>query len=317
MGGLDITSVAKKIVRQHFRTKQISELVPLPGRRHVFLVAVCDRRYILKCVAAPSIEASDLKFTHKLVGLLNDRHFSTYSLVPGPDGRTWVVENGLIWEVHTFVDGVPLRSLAHSPNLVGELLGSYHRTVKLLIQDGLLQVPNRSYQPFGSVDPVIALKAVRSLVGIRANVGLIDEIMDKSVSWRESLEPPTVLVPTHGDIAASNIIIAPEGAYLIDFERTPWEDPLVDLAQAIARIVTIQGVSIKSRKEAIENLIASYVASSRLPRPARDRLFALVSLHIVLDWACELLCSRSTVESLLKTHSALQGMLADMQRCLV
>lgn len=318
MRGLSILDVAADVVQKHYALQTDLQLRPLPGRRHVFLVTSKDTRYVLKCVPVPSVAAERIEFTHRLVRFLEQRNFTTYSLIASVSGCTWVSEHGLVWEMHTYIDGEPLETIAASPSAVGELLGRYHNAVHYLIQDGTLEVPVNKNDWYHSVDPIALLRVFRSFVADNTLAALIDSLLDKSMLWMDSLAEPQAIIPIHGDVSASNVIITPVRAYLIDFECAQWEDSLVDLAQAVARLVSAGNPDPETKKRAVGLLISSYLNSSGLSKPSHDRLVAAASLHLALDWACEQL-RRHTAGCVVhdEPHADISRALESLESCLV
>lgn len=317
MRGLNILVAATDVVQKHYALQLDFELQTLPGRRHVFLVTSHNSRYVLKCVAAPSVTIENIQSTHRLVQLLSHRHFATYSLISSILDSTWVIDYDLIWEMHTYVEGEPLQAIAVSPETVGQLLGTYHKTVSHLLHDRSLTVPVGIEEYWHSVDPVAVLKVLRSTATGQTAVAFLDSLVDQSLSWISSLAGPEIVVPVHGDVSASNVIVNSERAYLIDFECIRWEDPLVDLAQAVARLILPKRTDTEAQRMAVDRILSSYLTSSGFPRSERSRLAAAVSLHLVLDWACEQLRGQPIEWPTHGSHASLSRALDSLRYCLV
>ena len=186
-----------------------------------------------------------------------------------------------------------------------------------LIQDGTLEVPVNKNDWYHSVDPIALLRVFRSFVADNTLAILLTACWIRACcgwtrlrSLRQSSQ--------YTVMCRVNVIITPVRAYLIDFECAQWEDSLVDLAQAVARLVSAGNPDPETKKRAVGLLISSYLNSSGLSKPSHDRLVAAASLHLALDWACEQL-RRHTAGCVVhdESHADISRALESLESCLV
>ena len=218
----DVSALADEIARKHFGIQPVDALEPLPGHGHVFLVHSSGSRFVEKCTLDSGQWTERLKHTHELVRLLNERGFATYSLVHAVGGGTLVLADGLIWEMHTYVSGCPLSSLALDPSGVGKLLSEYHRTAERIAFDGLSPPETSCTGGFESAGPKLVLAALNSRLQDPGVLREINHLMDLVRSLSEGWSAGTRVIPLH-DISASNILACAPGYCLIDFEDVAWE----------------------------------------------------------------------------------------------
>lgn len=316
MRQLTILAAAAEVCERHYGIRPVAPLALLPGRRHVFLVDSASTRYVLKCMAASDIEAANLRFTHQLVSLLSRARFNTYSVMTTVTGSTWVADDGMFWELHSFIEGNALSSLASSPIDVGCLLGEYHQTAASLVSNRLLPVVDGSACGWLPVDPIGPLRVLRSRVQAVASSALIEQLASAAGSWISSLDSPLVAIPLHGDVSKSNIIVAGSGMYLIDFEGILCGDPRVDVAQAVSRQVSSDVLQEEARRCAVKAFLSAYSESSRLAYPVALQLDLLAKLSLLFDWACRLLSAQASDAEVREAGSQLLRGFALIESCL-
>lgn len=319
MRHLTILAAAAEVCERHYGIRPIASLVPLPGRRHVFLVASGSGRYVLKCMAASDTEVASLRFTHKLVNLLSGTQFNTYSVIPTATGSTWVADVDMVWELHSFIEGHVLSSLGSSAADVGYLIGWYHKAAANLVSDGLLPAADGPGCGWLPVDPMVPLRVLRSRAQTTSGFALIERLMASAHSWLSSLGAPSLAIPLHGDVSPSNIIVANSSKYLIDFENIPWGDPRIDAAQAVSRLVSSGVVEADVCRNAARAFLSGYSESSALSTaayPITHQLDLLVKLHLLLDWACRLLSRQATDSEVDEAGSWLLRGFALTEKCL-
>lgn len=314
---LDVSAIAREIAQGHFGIQQVDALEPLPGHGHVFLVRSPGSPFVEKCVLDSGRWTERLRYTHELVMLLNERGFATYSLIQAVGGGTLVYSDGLIWEMHTYVSGHPLGSLALDPSGVGRLLGEYHRTAEQIALEGF-PVPE-AYRTGGveSADPRLVLTALSTRLRSSEALDGVNCLMDLSRSLSEGLNAGDSAIPLHGDISASNILARASRHFLIDFEDVAWGHPCIDVAQALARLVAAcQQRGCDSAHDAVFEFLSSYESSSSFAMRPSARLKAVAALHAIKDWACDQLSSSLPDQSLPATLPLLRLTLDLISRCL-
>ena len=314
----DVSALADEIERKHFGIQPVDALEPLPGHGHVFLVHSSGSRFVEKCTLDSGQWTERLKHTHELVRLLNERGFATYSLVHAVGGGTLVLADGLIWEMHTYVSGCPLSSLALDPSGVGKLLSEYHRPAERIAFDGLSPPETSCTGGFESAGPKLVLAALNSRLQDPGVLREINHLMDLVRSLSEGWSAGTRVIPLHGDISASNILACAPGYCLIDFEDVAWGDACIDVAQALTRlVVTCQQRPPETVRDAVLEFLSSYEGSSGSAMQASATLKRVAGLHAIKDWACDQLISKLPDRSVAETLPFLRRTLDLLSLCLV
>jgi Ser/Thr protein kinase RdoA (MazF antagonist) len=303
---LDVSAAAADIARKHFGIEPVDALDPLPGHGHVFLVHSSGSRFVLKCTLDSAQRTERLKTVHEFVRILNEFGFLTYSLIHTANGGTWVCGGGLIWEMHTYIAGQPLRSLALDPSGVGRLLGDYHRAAVRIVRSRISASDSCGASGLESADPKLVLKALSSRLRDAGVLTEVNRLVDLSRSLSQGLGAEDPVIPLHGDISASNIIVCASRYFLIDFEDLAWGDPGIDTAQALARLVAgCQQRPRASTRSVILEFLSSYASSVGSAVQPSARLSAVAKLHAIKDWACDQLSASLPDQTVAETLPSL------------
>lgn len=314
---LDVSALAGEIASRHFGIEPVDALEPLPGHGHVFLVRSSGSRFVEKCVLDSGQWTERLRHTHELVRMLNERGFATYSLIQAVGGETLVFSDGLIWEMHSYVPGNPLGSLALDPPGVGKLLGEYHCAAEQIALDGISAHETHRMDGLELARPRLVLAALVSRLRDSAVLPEVNRLIDLSLCLSEGLSEGSRVIPLHGDISASNILASASRYFLIDFEDVAWGDPCIDVSQALARLVAgCRQPSLASLRTSVLEFLSSYESSSDSAIRPAEMVKPVAQLHAIKDWACDQLSSSLPDESVREALPVLHRTLDLISQCL-
>ena len=126
-------------------------------------------------------------------------------------------------------------------------------------------------------------------------------------------EPP-VNRPIHGDFSANQVLLADDGAGIVDLDTAARGDPAADLGNFIAKLerAALHGELSRSRVEALSDaLLEGYRVATQRPVPARIELYTAAGLlrrasrsfqHLAPQWPERIQATVERAEAILRAH---------------
>jgi homoserine kinase type II len=222
-------------------------LVVLPGdvrprEGRAWLVGWQHTLGVLHVTSAPADPATmtrrteDLVWLHRFLDRLAETGFPAPRPLPAFGGRSWVVADGALWELVSYLPGQVVGWADRPPmDEIGALLARYHATIRG-VETGS-QRPGAL--PLAEVPDVLRspqLRAARLGPDQAAIICGLAEDLACDLDHARRLASPRVVI--HGDFTNHNILCAgspPKLAGVIDFAGAHAEIPLADIAYGLWR----------------------------------------------------------------------------------
>ncbi len=210
------------------------QIRPKEGR--AWLAGWQGTRGVLRRLPAPAAGAADLAqdvtWLHGFLARLAGAGFPSPRPLPCFDGRSWIIAEGSLWQIVSFLPGHPVGWAAVPPmEEIGALLGRYHAAARQIPVPGqrpaalpLAQVP-----PVLLSHPLDAVPADRAAPIRRLAAQLARDLDDTGHLARDRMV-------IHGGFTTGNVIAGgtpPAASGVIDFAGAHVETPLADVGYGL------------------------------------------------------------------------------------